>query len=139
METPPATEAPRLVVLHDGSCPLCRREIALYRRAEGSEALAFRDVSALGPGEAACGLSREQAMARFHVADFEGRVLSGAAAFVALWAALPRWRWLARLARLPGVIPLLEIAYRGFLPVRPLLQRLARRLSRENGESEAPG
>ena len=135
METHAPTEKPRLVVLHDGSCPLCRREITLYRAAKGSDALAFRDVSALGPDETACGLPRELAMARFHVADADGRVLSGAKAFVALWAALPRWRWLARLARLPGVTPLLELGYRGFLPLRPLLQRLARRLSR--GE-EAP-
>jgi hypothetical protein len=33
--------------------------------------------------------------------------------------------WLARLGRLPGVASLMEIAYRGFLRVRPTLQRWA--------------
>ena len=65
-------------------------------------------------------------MARFHVQRGDGQLLSGAAAFVALWSVLPGWRWLARLGALPGVTPLMEIAYRSFLTVRPSMQRLAR-------------
>ena len=48
-------------------------------------------------------LSRQQALARFHVRRADGRLVSGAAAFVSLWQQLPRWRWAARLAGLPGV------------------------------------
>ena len=69
-------------------------------------------------------------MARFHVRREDGQLLSGAAAFVALWLAMPGWRWLGRVARLPGVTPLLELAYRGFLRVRPSIQRWVLRLEK---------
>ena len=74
------------------------------------------------------GLTREQLLARFHVQRADGVVFSGAAAFVQLWASLPGWRWLARLARLPGMLWLMERSYRGFLRLRPALQRLVLRL-----------
>lgn len=116
-----AGTAPALTVYYDGACPLCRVEIAHYRRQQGADALRFVDVA----GPAACGpdLSREQALARFHVRDADGRLLSGAAAFVSIWARLPRWRWGARIAALPPVLALLELGYRAFLPIRPALSR----------------
>ena len=68
-------------------------------------------------------------MARFHVREPDGRLLSGAAAFAAVWARLPRWRWAARAAALPAVTLALELAYRGFRPARPHIARVLRRVS----------
>ena len=56
----------------------------------------------------------------------DGRQLSGAAAFVKLWQVMPGWRWLGAIGQIPGVTPGLELAYRGFLHLRPHLQRWAR-------------
>ena len=42
-----------------------------------------------------------------------------------MWRRLPGWRWLARIAQLPGMPFLFEVAYRGFLRVRPTMQRIA--------------
>jgi predicted DCC family thiol-disulfide oxidoreductase YuxK len=67
-------------------------------------------------------------MERFHVRAGDGRVLSGAAAFVEVWTRLPQWRWAARAASLPGAITALEFGYRMFLPVRPFVSRLLRRV-----------
>jgi predicted DCC family thiol-disulfide oxidoreductase YuxK len=117
-------------VYFDGSCPLCRAEIAHYKGQVGADAISFVDVSK-PDADLPTGLTREQAMARFHVRDDKGELVSGARAFVSVWRALPRWGWAARLASLPGVTPVLELGYRLFLPVRPLLSRLAGRLARK--------
>lgn len=119
------SQAPaQLTVYFDGSCPLCRREIALYQRQRGAERLAWVDVSSgTGLGE---GLSCEAAMRRFHVRDAQGRLFSGAAAFARLWRALAGWRVLGCLFAWPPLSWALEAAYRIFLPVRPRLQRWVR-------------
>lgn len=115
-------------MLYDGACPLCRREIGLYQdlaAAQPACALQFLDVSdATTPVPR--GASREQLLARFHVQHADGSLSRGARAFTALWARLPGWRWLAVLARVPGVTPLMEACYRGFLHLRPWMQRGAR-------------
>ena len=118
----PACES--LTVLFDGACPLCRREVGVYQSLKPAQPVAWLDVS-----EASVALTpedRARYLARFHVRRQDGSLLSGAAAFVALWRVMPGWRWLARFAMLPGVTPVLEQLYRGFLRVRPGIQRLAR-------------
>lgn len=114
-------------VYYDGSCPLCTAEIGHYAARDAEERLRFVDVSSAG-ADLGPDLTRSEAMGRFHVRRPDGALLSGASAFVAIWQALPGWRWAARIARLPGVTPLLEVAYRLFLPIRPALSRLALRL-----------
>ena len=122
VESSEANPSSGLTVLYDGACPLCRGEIGLYQKLEPRQPVRFLDVTtATSLPE---GLSRDELLARFHVLRGDGRVESGARAFLALWAAFPGWRWLARVGRLPGVIPVLELAYRGFLHIRPAMQRL---------------
>lgn len=108
---------------YDGGCPLCRAEIASYQRAEGGDSLRWVDAQGCGSAELGAGLDRPAALARLHVRRTDGSLVQGAAAFVEIWSALPRWRWLATLARLPGVLALMDIGYDGFLRVRPLWRR----------------
>ncbi|MEM9257169.1 MAG: DUF393 domain-containing protein [Pseudomonadota bacterium] len=114
-------------VYFDGSCPLCNAEISHYASRDRNQRLRFVDVSQVDSDPGA-DLSREAAMQRFHVRTPDGNLASGAHGFVALWQALPGWRWLAKIARAPGVTPLLELIYRLFLPARPSLSRAAVRL-----------
>ncbi len=118
-----------LTVYYDGDCPLCRFEIAHYKAQEGAQRIAFVDASQ-APETLAPDLTREVAMARFHVRGADGALVSGAEAFTHVWRVLPRWRWAARLASLPGMPWLLECAYRAFLPLRPFIARAMRASSR---------
>jgi len=128
-----------LTVLYDGACPLCRREIAHVKglaERQGNSGLCFVDISRDTEGDALSDAERVALLARFHVQRADGSRLDGAAAFVAMWRRLPGWRWLAKLAGLPGVLPLLELAYRGFLVVRPAMQKIAHRKDAARSTSE---
>ncbi len=56
-----------LTVFFDGSCPLCRREIALYQGLPSKQFIRWVDVST--PTALPSGLTCELAMRRFHVRD----------------------------------------------------------------------
>lgn len=112
----------KVEVWYDGSCPLCQREIALIQRLDWRGAIRFSDIT---DGTAACPVERSVLLARFHARE-AGVLLSGAAAFAAMWRAVPLLWPLGQAARLPLIGRLLEWAYGRFLRVRPRLQALLR-------------
>ncbi len=111
--------APAVTVWYDGACPLCTREIALMRRLDRKARIRFVDVA---DPSSSCPLDRSDLLARFH-AEEQGRMLSGAAAFAAMWRAIPLLRPLGVLARLRPVERMLERLYGHFLRWRPALER----------------
>lgn len=123
-------DAGRPAVFFDGSCPLCAAEIATYRKCRGADDVDWVDVAEDTTGgereRLAPGLTRHDAMRRFHMRRADGKIVSGGAAFAELWSALPALAWAGRIGRLPGIALLLEGAYRLFLPVRPVLQKMLR-------------
>ncbi|WP_324076245.1 MAG: DUF393 domain-containing protein [Erythrobacter sp.] len=108
-------------VWYDGACPLCLREIALMRRLDKRGSITFIDVAA--GADPSCPIDRATLLARFH-AEEDGVVHDGAAAFAAMWRAIPVLRPLGLAARSPAVLRVLEAAYLRFLRLRPRLQRL---------------
>jgi predicted DCC family thiol-disulfide oxidoreductase YuxK len=124
-KTPPESDDPARAaeVFYDGACPLCRAEIAAYRRMPGAERIAWRDVAA---GDAPAEIGRAAALARFHARRADGALVSGFRAFAAVWRANPRLAPLARLADRPPIVWIGEAGYRLFLRLRPLWRRPAR-------------
>ena len=106
--------ANKLVVFYDGGCPLCRREIRHYRRLDSEGQLHWIDIHAHPETLQTFGLTFDAAMQRMHVMESDGRMVSGAAAFVAIWKRLGRYRPLAWVVSLPGVFWLAEQAYSRF-------------------------
>lgn len=127
-------ELPDLKVYFDGSCPLCRFEIAHYQKQEGSEDIEFVDVSETNFTEK--DLPRSRALARFHTRQ-DGRLLSGAEAFVSIWAHLPKWQRLARLANRPQALRILEWSYCFFLPIRPHLSQFLKFFAKQTAKDKA--
>jgi predicted DCC family thiol-disulfide oxidoreductase YuxK len=119
----------KVEVWFDGDCPLCRREIALLKRLDRRGAIRFQDVAR---GNGVCPIDRAELLARFHARE-DGRMLSGAAAFAAMWRAIPVLRPLGLMARDRRVLAVLERLYLAFLKVRPGLQRAFRVWDRPAG------
>jgi predicted DCC family thiol-disulfide oxidoreductase YuxK len=110
------TQSP-LTVYYDGACPVCRREIGFYQSRTGA-AVSYCDVAT--ESCPAPDLNREDALKRFHVRTADGALVSGAAAFLALWRATPGFRLPARLLSARPVVAVLDVAYDGFLKLRRL-------------------
>ncbi len=109
----------KVMIWYDGACPLCTREIALMRRLDWCGAIEFHDVAS---PDTVCPIDRRELLARFHASE-NGTMLSGTAAFAAMWRAIPLLKPLGWAARNRVIHGLLELLYVRFLVLRPRLQR----------------
>lgn len=119
------TQAQRLTVYFDGSCPLCQREIGYYRGKQGADAIEWIDVSVDDPqsGDLSC----DVAMKRFHVRKPDGELINGGAGFITLWQHHEAFKsWGKFFARRPFRW-LVTLGYEIVLPIRPAIQWLFRR------------
>lgn len=110
----------RVTVWYDGGCPLCVREIALMNRLDRRDRIEFVNVDL---EDASCPVDRQLLLRRMHAQEGDGPLVDGAAAFAAMWRAIPVFRPLGLLAKNRAVLWVLERLYRGFLVVRPAMQR----------------
>jgi predicted DCC family thiol-disulfide oxidoreductase YuxK len=115
---------PELTVFYDGLCPLCSREIEHYRRWAVPDSICFIDITKpeFDAGRGGIDLDHAQRVLHVQVArsgDRATTMLTGVDAFLALWQVIPRYRWLARLGRIPFIRLFLAIGYRVFAAVRP--------------------
>ena len=124
MTTPTTQPTPQGTVWFDNDCPLCVRDINLMRRLDRRQAVDFVSIQ----GGTGCPISTDELMKRFHAQEQGEAIVSGAAAFAAMWRAIPVLRPLGLLARFKPVLWVLERMYRGFLKIRPWLQRRVRQM-----------
>ena len=132
-QTEDCNKSETLKVLYDGACPMCRTEIAHVKGLANktpASGLLFIDISSNDPQLACYQDDKEQLLARFHVERMDGSRMDGAQAFVAMWERLPGWQWLARFSKIPGMLFLMELAYKGFLKIRPSIQSAVRWLAK---------
>ena len=118
-----------LDVLYNKSCPICRAEIAHYRRYAEKHALDLRFQDLAETDLALWNVDAESATKRLHVRQGE-QILSGISAFIALWRAMPRYAWLGRFASKPMVRPIADLLYNRVLA--PTLYRMHQRRQRNS-------
>lgn len=100
-------------VFYDDGCAICAGEIGLYRKEAERKGLAmtFQGISADSKALRAYGLSHRDVLRRLYVFDAQGRLVSGIDAMAAIWSAIPKYRWAARLVRLPLIHGAAEVLY----------------------------
>lgn len=91
------------------------------RRLDRQGAIDFVDVAEPG---SVCPIDRRTLLSRFHAREGD-TLLSGAAAFAAMWRAIPLLRPLGLAARNKTVLRVLEWLYLRFLAIRPVSPGLA--------------
>lgn len=109
-------------VLYNAECPICRFEIDHHRVRAATQGLDVRFDDLNGDARSQWGVNEDTAARRLHVRTKGGQIVTGWAANLAMWRAMPRWRWFARFAALPGVTHLLGFFYEHVFA--PLIFRL---------------
>jgi predicted DCC family thiol-disulfide oxidoreductase YuxK len=116
---PPA----KLKMYFDGHCYLCAGEVNHYRKQKGNDQIEFVDIAAPGFRPEAEGLDPVKVNREMHVRRSDGTLAVGVDAFIAVWETLPRYHWLAKIARLQAPHWVLGVGYQLFVRIRPYLPR----------------
>lgn len=121
-------------VLYNRACPICRAEISHYEaRADATGApLTFQDLNTADLGT--WRMTPDQAMRRMHARTPDGTIVSGVEAFALIWERLPRYGWLARLIRVPGIKGIAAFGYNR-IAAPWLYRRQKRRMTVEQADA----
>ncbi len=103
-----------LRVLYNGSCPICSKEIEHYQRYSKGKGLPIAYDDLMTEARESWTIDEDSAAKALRVRRGD-QVLVGVDAFLALWEAMPRYRVLARLVRLPVIFTLAHWVYDGVL------------------------
>jgi len=99
----------KTTVLYNDTCPICAREIKHYDQLTQSGDLPIEFAPLTAEAEN-WGFDTDTAAQQLHVRQ-GNTVLGGADAFIALWGEIPRYRWLARFCKLPGINAVFRFYY----------------------------
>lgn len=122
---PSAPEFP-LKIFYDGSCSVCAREMAVYRRDTTSGQLEFVDISSPSFDPLPYGITLESFMSELHVIDRLGNVYRGVEGFWAIWQAFPAsnlYGILGILVSHPLTAPVARTLYLAFARIRRYLPK----------------
>ena len=95
-------------VYFNNSCSVCRMEINHYKKF--NEKLGWVDVTDNKEAQKETAKSSAELIRRLHV-EQDGKIYQGIDAFLIVWSRLPKYRWLYKLIKTPGIYHASYIAY----------------------------
>ena len=101
-------------VFYDGNCPLCNKEINIYKKLDTGSKFDWIDINTNQKLLDEYNLSFIDTMKIFHVIDNTGTVQKGVDGFLVIWRELAYWKILYFIVRLPLIKQLAKIAYHWF-------------------------
>ena len=93
----------KLTVLYDGACNLCRSSVESVRRMDPHGLIELVDLHDASVPARFPQVNIDEAMRLMQAVDPRGRVYSGADAWARVGLALPGWKLIAWLLRVPGI------------------------------------
>ena len=95
-------------VYFNNSCSVCRMEINHYKKF--NEKLGWIDVTNNKQAQKETAKSSAELIRRLHV-EQDGKIYQGIDAFLIVWSRLPKYRWLYKLVKTPGIYHASYVAY----------------------------
>lgn len=122
----------KLKVYYDGLCRLCSREIDHYRKQIGADRIQFIDICRPDFDATKEGLDPFEVHKVMHVRRPDGSLATRVQAFIEIWQVLPKYQFLAKLAKKSPARQSLEVGYSIFAKLRPWLPRRKSQLNCED-------
>ena len=96
--------------LYNADCPVCNSEMCHYDAYAKARDLPIEIVDLNKTDLSEWGVDEDRATRLLHVMH-DGEIHVGLAAFLVLWDQIPRYRFMARIARIPGLYQILDWGY----------------------------
>jgi len=96
-------------VYYNQKCNICNIEISHYRK-KNLKYIDWIDINTPSKDLELLGKSHKEMMRRLHVIS-QGKIYSGASAFIILWKNMPRYRLLSQFLNLPIIFHIFTMFY----------------------------
>ena len=96
-------------IFFNNSCSICRSEINVYKK-QGIKQLEWIDITNNKGAERDAQKTNKDLLRRLHVKS-EGKVYSGAKAFIILWNRMPKFKLLGKILSLPIIFHIFSLLY----------------------------
>ena len=96
-------------VYFNNSCKICKTEIDLYKK-EKIDEIDWVDITDNELAEKETSKDSKQLLRRLHVKK-DGKIFSGAKAFLLVWKNIPKYKFLYSILRLPIIFQLFSLVY----------------------------